>query len=462
MTLPADPPRLPKWPFFVGDASLLGLAWMIASRSPNPFVPGPLIAIVACVVVGAVLATYPFVIEYTRAQEAALDDRQRSLEVLSRTVATSAEQVSIAANGLHEITELAQRTLRTAESLPQKLQDKTSTLLARFDTTWADEREELEKELTRLRTAEGDRLEAAIDKIARTLAELARLEATVQQHLAACAETIVKASATPTALAISAHPDPVAPAIGTSIEPLKEFAGAPVPEVGPLVPTTDERPVPVLPQPKADVVAAVSIDLEPMPAYTITEISSVAPRDARSSSPIPVAEAGEPKSERKRGPRKPKSVPVSGQPPAPTENSHLPSVPAEASDVVSRTLSSSAEIATEAIAPVKLDREIPEPKSDEQVLPEESSLSSDGVTRLLVTAYIGIGNRLFIRGEGPGLSWEKGLPLQFVSIGKWRWETSDSPPRVSFKLYKNDTVECTALGLQTIDAGRQHEVSATF
>ena len=54
------------------------------------------------------------------------------------------------------------------------------------------------------------------------------------------------------------------------------------------------------------------------------------------------------------------------------------------------------------------------------------ALLPDGATRLLVTAYIGIGNRLFIRGDAPGLSPDKGIPLQFVSIGKWRWETTEA------------------------------------
>jgi hypothetical protein len=92
----------------------------------------------------------------------------------------------------------------------------------------------------------------------------------------------------------------------------------------------------------------------------------------------------------------------------------------------------------------------------------ERTITSDGATRLLVTAYIGIGNRLFIRGDGPGLSWEKGLPLQFVSIGKWRWETNEATGPVQFKLYKNDDVECTALGAQSLDPGSQQEVTAAF
>jgi hypothetical protein len=94
--------------------------------------------------------------------------------------------------------------------------------------------------------------------------------------------------------------------------------------------------------------------------------------------------------------------------------------------------------------------------------PSEPVLSSDGATRLLITAYIGIGNRLFVRGEGPGLSWSKGVPLQFVSIGKWRWETNDASTPIQFKLYKNDEVECTTLGAQTLDPGHQQEFTATF
>ncbi|MBM3855996.1 MAG: hypothetical protein FJ399_23050 [Verrucomicrobia bacterium] len=92
----------------------------------------------------------------------------------------------------------------------------------------------------------------------------------------------------------------------------------------------------------------------------------------------------------------------------------------------------------------------------------ERTLTSDGATRLLATAYIGIGNRLFIRGEGPGLSWDKGVPLQFVSIGKWRWETNEATGPVRYKLYKNDEQECAALGEHAIEPGHLQEVTAPF
>lgn len=91
----------------------------------------------------------------------------------------------------------------------------------------------------------------------------------------------------------------------------------------------------------------------------------------------------------------------------------------------------------------------------------EASTSSDGATRLLATAYIGIGNKLFIRGDGPGLSWDKGVPMQFVSIGKWGWFTHDAAGPVSVKLYKNDEAAALSGGL-TIAPGRHTEVTALF
>ncbi len=63
-----------------------------------------------------------------------------------------------------------------------------------------------------------------------------------------------------------------------------------------------------------------------------------------------------------------------------------------------------------------------------------SAPTADGATRLLATAYIGIGQTLYLRGDGPGLSWEKGVPLQFVSIGKWLWESSGATTPFSAKL----------------------------
>tara|TARA_Y100000588_G_scaffold121116_1_gene132634 strand:- start:44 stop:1180 length:1137 start_codon:yes stop_codon:yes gene_type:complete len=66
------------------------------------------------------------------------------------------------------------------------------------------------------------------------------------------------------------------------------------------------------------------------------------------------------------------------------------------------------------------------------------SESIDGSTRLLVGAFIGISNKLFIRGEGPGLSWDKGVPMDLIGIGKWEWKTFEASQPVACKVLIND------------------------
>ena len=87
--------------------------------------------------------------------------------------------------------------------------------------------------------------------------------------------------------------------------------------------------------------------------------------------------------------------------------------------------------------------------------------TSDGATRLLVTAYIGIGNKVFVRGEGPGLSWEKGIPMEFISIGKWTWKASDPSVPVKIQLYKNDDIAAQGDPI-AIPAGHHIEATPVF
>lgn len=52
---------------------------------------------------------------------------------------------------------------------------------------------------------------------------------------------------------------------------------------------------------------------------------------------------------------------------------------------------------------------------------------------------VGLGNALFIRGEGDGLSWEKGQPLVCVDAAKWVWSGHQKEKTV-FKLLLNDHI----------------------
>lgn len=52
---------------------------------------------------------------------------------------------------------------------------------------------------------------------------------------------------------------------------------------------------------------------------------------------------------------------------------------------------------------------------------------------------VGFGNSLFLRGEGTGLSWNRGLPLTCVDGSTWKWSGEASDP-VKFKLLLNDHI----------------------
>lgn len=61
----------------------------------------------------------------------------------------------------------------------------------------------------------------------------------------------------------------------------------------------------------------------------------------------------------------------------------------------------------------------------------------------VITAYIdiGFGNTLYIRGDGPGLSWENGVPMDCVSDDKWSLAIEHAQP-FAFKVLLNDVTWC--------------------
>ena len=524
--LPSDTPRLPKWPFFVSDAILFAIVALIAAYGPRPIQGWPLFAAVACGVIGAILFLVPLLSDYARKQDEALDERQRALETLSRTVATSAEQISIAANGLHELLDLSHRNLKHAEQLPHKLQEKIAEFQQLLTTANDEEKEELEHELATLRSSDSERLEATADKVHKAAADWAKLEAAAVKHLAAANEALAKLAGTAETGAAKASAEiakalATAQASGASV--ISDKLAAALAEIDTQLAKGDGQ-LTVRATDAAGLFDAKLAALEAAIARLGTAVAPAAASPEKSAAPevAALATAGEPATatpveasppKRARKPRReelavevtaaaaivpdatkpdaaPEATPVA--PPvveaaATPEPAAPPASPEAAPPPVSgdpqstianpqseepkparkRAVKKTAE--PEPVSPeVAAEEPAAPPANNEfsQEPPEEtratSAVSADGATRLLVTAYVGIGNRLFVRGDGPGLSRDKGVPLQFVSIGKWRWETADATAPIHVKLYKNDQVECSALGEIALEPGHQAEVTANF
>jgi hypothetical protein len=98
---------------------------------------------------------------------------------------------------------------------------------------------------------------------------------------------------------------------------------------------------------------------------------------------------------------------------------------------------------TEAVsAPAETEEEedeevIEEIEDEEAVSAPESSAAGTG-TALIVNLMIGIGNKPFVRGNGPGLSQDKGVPMSFLGIGRWQWISPDPEASATVEVWKND------------------------
>jgi hypothetical protein len=99
--------------------------------------------------------------------------------------------------------------------------------------------------------------------------------------------------------------------------------------------------------------------------------------------------------------------------------------------------------------------------SSDVPIEKEDTTNKNGTTTVVANVMIGIGNKPFLRGEGPGLSWEEGVSMNFVEIGKWAW----SPPRknasLTVQIYRNDQ-DPDKTGKVEVKPGQKIEITPDF
>lgn len=125
-----------------------------------------------------------------------------------------------------------------------------------------------------------------------------------------------------------------------------------------------------------------------------------------------------------------------------------PAAPAEEEEAEATAAASAPEpVASAEEAPVE--EEEPE---EEEVIEEIEDASEEAAapaadaapsaagtgTSLIINLMIGIGNKPFVRGTGPGLSRDKGVPMSFLGIGRWQWVSPDPEAPATVEVWKND------------------------
>src|SRR5262245_13779729 len=87
-------------------------------------------------------------------------------------------------------------------------------------------------------------------------------------------------------------------------------------------------------------------------------------------------------------------------------------------------------------------------------------LSAPRTTTIEAKIDVGFGNTVYLRGQGPGLSWERGVPCECVNGNTWRW-TAPRAEKLTFKLLLNDSVWAKGADL-VIGPGEKVEVVPAF
>ena len=95
--------------------------------------------------------------------------------------------------------------------------------------------------------------------------------------------------------------------------------------------------------------------------------------------------------------------------------------------------------------------------------PKKKAAASKKVqqTSIIARVDVGFGNHLYVRGEGAGLSWEKGTALENTSPYEWALKTTKNKSSVTCKFLINDEIWAEGENL-TVAAGSESISSPTF
>jgi molecular chaperone GrpE (heat shock protein) len=132
-----------KWPFLLGDALLLAVAYFFIQTTPHPIGQSEIILVSACVALGAILGCLPFIFDYRVAAKVvegaalgSIAEKIRDLEKLAAQISAATNEWSNAQTqaettsaGAKEIADGMAAEVRQFSGFMQKMNDSENTAL---------------------------------------------------------------------------------------------------------------------------------------------------------------------------------------------------------------------------------------------------------------------------------------------------------------------------------------------
>jgi len=417
-------PKLPKIPFIVVDAILIITALFIANSGEGPLNPFNFFWIILCVSLGGVLACLPFYVEFRNHMRLADYDKSQAHPAQSEHIEAALHILQTTGNAIAAQSERGERAAAAIEGLVRRLDERVAKLEAFAENTGGDEPQDLNDQLEQIaHVLKGDAkaLQDAIRADLQTQQE--KTLGDIRQQLSKFSALLENTAGLDSAVLLK----PVLQRwdmIAEHLEQLKATDLPPPQEVPPAAgePHTEEHP-------------------------DATALGEAAPPEADEDLP----------DEEPLSPTEEAVVDDATEPPAVPES--IEEIAEEENDKPTAELPSIHEEPPEEDEPTALEQ--PDLMED---LPEGSlkaKKSGRKQTAVIAQVLIGIGNKPYIRGEGPGLSTEKGVPMDFVEIGKWQWIADDPTQPVRCQIYKNDETPAEG-GMMELEPGQKRILSPRF
>ena len=110
-----------------------------------------------------------------------------------------------------------------------------------------------------------------------------------------------------------------------------------------------------------------------------------------------------------------------------------------------KTPAGAAPRATASKKPAAKPAEAPAPAPAPKPVAAAKSVKKAGPQPTVIQANIDVGfcNTLYIRGEGPGLNWDRGQPLECLKDDLWSYAIEAAAKPIIFKFLINDETWCT-------------------
>ncbi|HWD91427.1 MAG TPA: nucleotide exchange factor GrpE [Verrucomicrobiae bacterium] len=155
-------PRLAKWPFFLGSALLLALAWFTVYQSKRPMGGWEILACFACIGLGAVFSVWPYVLEYRSAEKLVETCALTSVVSQVQNIEQLATQISTATAQWQTVQESAEKTSRQAKEIAHGMATEAKSFQEFLKQSNDSEKNSLRLEVDKLRRIEAEWLQVLV------------------------------------------------------------------------------------------------------------------------------------------------------------------------------------------------------------------------------------------------------------------------------------------------------------